>query len=137
MSKFDNLYMGFAISNSLQSHCNRLKVGSVIVKSERVVSNGWNGTAPGEDNRCQDENGKTKDSVIHSEMNAILKAARHGESLENSTIYCTASPCVPCSRALVAVGIRRLVYGTQYRDREGLDYLLKHGVDITQLHKES
>lgn len=131
-NKFDNLWMNIAHEFAMQSHDKRAKVGAVIVKDDRVVSNGWNGTPPGDDNTCQDEDGVTKPDVIHAEMNALLKAARSGVATQGSTMYCTFSPCVPCSRAMRVAGITRLVYTHLYRNGEGADYLEKHGIDVTR-----
>ena len=47
-----------------------------------IISDGYNGTATGQDNSCEMENGETKWDVIHGEANAILKCARHGHSIE-------------------------------------------------------
>ena len=36
------------------STAQRLKVGAIVVKDHRIISIGYNGTAPGDDNRCED-----------------------------------------------------------------------------------
>ena len=50
------------------SYCTRLKVGSIIVKNNRVISYGYNGTVSGDENVCENDEGKTKNNVIHSEI---------------------------------------------------------------------
>ena len=130
--KFDGLYMGIAELNAKQSHCNRTKTGALIVYNDRLVSAGWNGTPPGDDNKCQDENNVTKPEVVHAEMNAILKAARDGVSVNGATMYVTLSPCSRCARAMIVSGIKRVVYRDAYRDSEGVDYLKTRGVDVLQ-----
>jgi len=51
--KFINLYMDIAIRISQMSHAIRLKVGSVIVKGNTILSYGWNGMPAGWDNCCE------------------------------------------------------------------------------------
>jgi dCMP deaminase len=52
--KFVNLYMDFAQRVSQLSYARRLKVGSVIVKDDSVISYGYNGLPSGWDNNCED-----------------------------------------------------------------------------------
>lgn len=128
--KFDGLYMGIAMQHAMQSHDNRAKVGCLIVKDDKPVSSGWNGTPPGADNTCQDENNVTKPNVIHAEMNALIKAARDNGGVKDATVYCTLSPCVSCANALRAAGISRFVYLHQYKGNSpcGIDDLIAGNV---------
>ena len=41
------------------SHCDRKKVGAIIVKNGMIISDGFNGTPTGFDNHCEDEEGYT------------------------------------------------------------------------------
>jgi dCMP deaminase len=52
--KFIDLYMDFALRVAQLSHARRLKVGSVIVKDDTVISYGYNGMPSGWDNNCED-----------------------------------------------------------------------------------
>jgi dCMP deaminase len=52
--KFVNLYMDFAQRVSQLSYARRLKVGSIIVKDDTVISYGYNGSPSGWDNNCED-----------------------------------------------------------------------------------
>jgi dCMP deaminase len=36
------------------SKARRLQVGAIVVKDDRIISIGYNGTAPGDDNNCED-----------------------------------------------------------------------------------
>lgn len=130
MEKHDSLFMKFALDNAEMSHDNRAKVGACFVKDGLILSHGWNGRISGEDNVCQDENNVTLPSVMHAEENAILRAAKHGKSLLDSTLYCTHTPCEPCARRIVSVGIKRLVYYQEYRDTSGVDFLRSRGVEV-------
>ena len=47
--------------------------------------------------------------IEHAERAAIFMALNEGRSLEGATMYCTRYPCSDCARAIVWVGISRLV----------------------------
>ena len=87
-----------------------------------IISFGYNGTPSGMDNHCE-ENGITLNHVIHAEVNAVLKAAKTGNSVDGSTLYLTLSPCLDCSKVILQSGIKRVVYLTKYRNSEGIDFL--------------
>lgn len=130
MNKFDYLYMDIALRVSEMSYSNRSKVGCVIVKDNNIVAFGWNGTPNGFDNRCEDENNNTIDEVIHSEENAICKAARQGISLNDSTIYLTLSPCPNCAKLIIQSGIKRVVYYEEYRINKSIEFLKKCNIEV-------
>ena len=67
-------YMDVAIRFSQLSTAEKLKVGAILVKDDRIISIGYNGTPKGWCNVCEDSNFKTKPEVIHAEMNCISKA---------------------------------------------------------------
>ncbi|MBL7899459.1 MAG: CMP deaminase, partial [Crocinitomicaceae bacterium] len=75
------------------SHCKRKQVGSLIVKDNMIISDGYNGTPSGYTNSCEDENGETHWYVLHAEANAILKVAKSTQSADGATLYITLSPC--------------------------------------------
>lgn len=135
----DLMYMGMAKLSSKLSKARRAKVGAILVTQHGVVLQGYNGTAPGYDNNCEDIVLKTNDvvaelvtkpDVIHAELNAILKAAKEGVSTIGSTMYLTLSPCLQCSAMMKAAGVKRVVYLEPYRDLNGADKLLAHGVQV-------
>ena len=115
------------------SHCERKKVGAIIVKNGMIISDGFNGTPTGFDNHCEDEEGYTKWYVLHAEANAILKVAKSTNSCEGATLYLTLSPCKDCSKLIHQSGIKRLVYIKEYKDSSGLKFLKKAGVELTQI----
>ena len=121
-TKFDRVYLNIASEISNLSHCERAKVGAVIVKDGNIIAFGYNGTPAGMENCCE-RDGATKPEVIHAEMNAILKAARSGYSVDGSTLYLTLSPCTECAKLILQSGIARVVYRDQYRRSDGIDFL--------------
>lgn len=102
---------------SEQATCLRKAVGAVIVRENRVVATGFNGSLPGAahclDVGCQLEAGHCV-RTTHSEANAILQAARFGISVDGSTIYVTVNPCRYCLKLIAGCGIRKVVYGEWY-----------------------
>lgn len=116
------------------SHARRLKVGAIVVKDDRIVSIGYNGTPAGWDNICEDENYRTIPEVIHAEANAIAKLAKSQESGENSTMFITHAPCVECSKLIFTSGIRKVYFREYYRDQSGLEFLKKCNVEVNQIN---
>ena len=118
------------------SHCDRKKVGALIVKDRMIISDGYNGTPSGFENNCEDESGYTKWYVLHAEANAILKVASSTQSCAGATLYITLSPCQQCSKLIHQAGIKRVVYADAYKDPSGLNFLEKAGVKLTHLPYE-
>ena len=131
--RYDKAYMKMAQTWGELSHCERKKVGALIVKDRMIISDGYNGTPSGFENECEDKNHYTKWYVLHAEANAILKVAASAQSCEGATLYITLSPCRECSKLIHQAGIKRVVYSVEYKDRSGLDFLEKAGVILTQL----
>ena len=122
MNKLDKVFINIAKETSTLSHCVRSKVGAVLVKDGNIISFGYNGTPSGMDNSCE-ENDVTFPHVIHAECNAILKAAKTGNSVDSSTLYLTLSPCLDCSKLILQSGIKKVVYLNVYRNTQGIDFL--------------
>ncbi len=131
--KYDKAYLRIAREWGKLSHCERKKVGAVIVKDRMIISDGFNGTPTGFENPCEDEEGYTKWYVLHAEANAISKVASSTQSCRGATLYITLSPCKECSKLIHQAGIKRIVYQTAYKDNSGLAFLAKAGVEIEQI----
>lgn len=126
----DHLYMKMAFTWSENSYCVRRKVGALIVKNQMIISDGYNGTPSGFENICEDENNISKPYVLHAEANALTKVARSNNSSDGATLYVTASPCMECSKLIIQSGIKRVVYGEQYRLMDGVELLKRAGVQV-------
>lgn len=148
-----------------QSTCCRLHVGAVLVKENRVISIGFNGTPSGQVH-CEDyfkdlyeKNYKNEfatltdfmasrtfydlhgkfsiDNELHAEQNAIAFAAKNGISTQAGTIYVTWSPCVHCAKVIVSAGIKKVFFKNLYdRSQEGIYFLQKNGIECRQLTDE-
>ncbi len=129
-SLLDRRYLRMARIWSENSYCNRRQVGALIVKDKSIISDGYNGTPSGFENRCEDEENVTKPYVLHAEANAITKVAKSSNSSEGATLYVTASPCIECAKLIIQAGIRRVVYSEQYRYTDGIELLRKANVEV-------
>ena len=131
--RYDKAYLRMAQTWAELSHCKRKQVGALIVRDGMIISDGYNGTPAGFDNCCEDNEGNTHWYVLHAEANAILKVARSANNCRGATLYLTLSPCKECSKLVLQAGIERLVYIMQYKDHEGVDFLLDAGVEVVQI----
>tara|TARA_B110000879_G_C10823756_1_gene375117 strand:- start:136 stop:606 length:471 start_codon:yes stop_codon:yes gene_type:complete len=111
---------------SLRSNCKKRKVGCIIVKDNRVLSTGMNGTPTGFVNcldggcdRCNDntiQSGEKLDQCIciHAEDNALLEVERY--KIFDSSIYCTSFPCLSCTKKILQCKIKNIYYLQTYND---------------------
>jgi dCMP deaminase len=130
--KWHKIYMETAEIISSASHANRRKVGAIIVKDNRIISFGYNGTPSGFDNDCEINN-ITKPEVLHAESNAIAKCAKSNESTNGSAMYITLAPCFECSKLIIQCGITDLYYRYDYKDQNGIK-LLKQHKKLSKIH---
>lgn len=135
-TKFDFAYLKMAMEWAKLSHCERRKVGALIVKDRMIISDGYNGTPSGFENCCEDSEGKTHWYVLHAEANAILKLAGSTQSAKGATLYLTLSPCRDCSKLALQAGIKKVVYVDDYSDSAGITFLQNHGIEILKISKE-
>ena len=135
MNKWDEAHMQAAKVYSKLSSAQRLQVGCVLVKDNRIISIGYNGMPSGWTNVCEtsDEYGMrpvTKPEVLHAETNAIAKVAQSNESAKGATAYTTCAPCLDCAKLIYQAGISRVVYGHGYRSDQGLTFLEECGIIV-------
>ena len=128
--ELDSRYLRMARIWSENSYCQRRRVGALIVKDKRIISDGYNGTPSGFENVCEDEDHLTKPYVLHAEANAITKSVRSNNNSDGSTLYVTDSPCVECSKLIIQAGIRRVVYAREYRLTDGIELLRRAGIEV-------
>ncbi len=134
--RFDLRYLRMARIWAENSYCVRRQVGALVVKDGMIISDGYNGTPSGFENVCEDENNVTKPYVLHAEANAITKLARSSNNSDGSTIYITASPCIECAKLIIQSGIKRVVYGENYRLTDGIDLLKRAGIETIYLNPD-
>jgi len=145
MKNYSSLFMDIAERTAIESNCVKYKVGAIIVKNNRIILQGYNGTISGFLNCSEkfkdldlssEENRELHHKwsmafEVHAEMNVISYAAKKGISLENTTLFCTHSPCNNCLKHLIQSGVTNIIYKYDYvdnsklRDREELLKLIK------------
>lgn len=116
-------YMNIAMAVRGKANCLGRKVGAVIVKQNRIISTGYNGTPEGVRNcldggcvRCRDK--KTYEAsvgydvciCVHAEQNALIAAARFGNSIEGAVVYSTLRPCFDCTKSMLQAKVRAIYY---------------------------
>lgn len=132
--KMDKYFMKVAQLTAELSYAIRKKVGAVLVKDNRIISIGYNGTPKNFSNECEDvmPDGslKTKPIVVHAEANALFWCSKTEIITEGSTLYLTLSPCSTCALGIIQSGIKRVVYLEEYRNLSGVEVLKKAGVVV-------
>jgi dCMP deaminase len=115
----DEYFMRIAMAVRERADCKGQKVGAVIVKDDRIISTGYNGTPAKLSNcseggcvRCVNRGKKYATGTaydlcicVHAEQNAVLSAARFGISVQGSTLYTTTQPCFGCLKELLQAGV--------------------------------
>lgn len=112
-------------------------MGCILVKDNRIISQGYNGYLPG----CPHEQ-KMRDghemATIHAEMNTVTDCAKRGVSTQGSQAFITHYPCLNCMKALCASGVAHVFYMEDYRNDELVSYFSEiAGVPVEKVRPES
>lgn len=130
---FERIYLSMAFELAKRSTCSRLQVGCVIASEDfrQILSVGYNGNASGLDNHCdREEPGAC--GCLHAESNAAISCTTSRQT--SKVVLCTNLPCPMCAKMLINLGgVKKVVYGLDYRVREGLDMLDRLGIAYEQL----
>lgn len=143
----DEYFMKIATVVAERSTCLRHKNGAVLVRDKHILSTGYNGAPSGlphcEEVGCLREMNKIPSGErhelcrgAHAEANAIIQAALHGISTENSIMYSTHQPCVMCAKLLINAKIREVVYKIPYPDKLSRELLTSAKVNLRQFKKK-
>lgn len=111
----------------------RLKVGAVIVKNNRIVSCGYNALPEHINGSLEDSNGNTRPEVRHAEKNALMGLVKSNESAVGAVLFCTHAMCKFCAVDIVDSGITKVYYRNLYRCSEGIEYLERNGVEVERV----
>jgi dCMP deaminase len=104
-----------------RSPCTRLQVGCILVKDNRIISQGYNGFLPGTPHKSIVIDNHEA-ATVHAEQNAITDCAKRGVSCDNSEAYITHYPCVNCMKLLCAAGINKIYYINDYHNNHLVKY---------------
>ena len=141
---WDEYFMDMAELARKRTTCLRRGVGAVIVKDNRVIATGYNGTPKGI-THCS-ETGCLREKLgvpsgqrhelcrgLHAEQNAIIQAACTGASIDGATLYCTTQPCSICSKMIINAGIKRIVIKESYPDELAESMIKESGIQVDVL----
>ena len=132
---WDQYFMAQSHLLSLRSTCTRLMVGATIVRDNRVIAGGYNGSVAG-GIHCIDEGCYVIDGhcvrTVHAEANALLQCAKFGVPTEGASIYVTHFPCLQCTKQLIQAGIKKVYYANDYRNHPYAVQLLDEADVITK-----
>ena len=119
-----NYFIGIAKKVSERGTCDRLLVGCIIVKDNRILTTGYNGSLPSTPH-CDDIGHLMMNGhcirTNHAERNAVLQAAKNGIALEGATCYCNWKPCLDCMKILVGAGITTIIYDEIYGNKSSYE----------------
>ena len=138
---WDDYFMAIAKLIASRGTCDRLYAGAVLVKNNRIISTGYNGSPPGLPH-CHDVGHLLEEGhcvrTIHGEHNAILQAAVQGStSTVGATMYTKYNPCIHCTKYVIAAGIKRVVVGKIYRNAKAIEMLKAAGVQVDMYQENS
>ena len=128
---WDEYFINVADLASVRSPCERLKVGCVLVKNNRLISMGYNGFLAGTNHKSIVRDGHEQ-ATIHAEINAITDAAKRGASIDDCVAYATHYPCINCFKALASSGIKKVYYKIDYKNDPILEEL-DYGIPLIRL----
>jgi len=149
---WDEYFMLQAELAKLRSNCMTRQVGAVIVRNNRQIATGYNGTPPGVKNcfeggckRCQlrmegkIESGASLDRCLcnHAEANAIMHCAIMGieAGTKDAILYTTFVPCLECSKMAITIGVKKIVCLDTYPETD-YDLMKEAGIEIIKLDKK-
>ncbi len=125
---WDQYFMLQAVLLSLRSTCTRLSVGAILVRDQRMIAGGYNGSVSG-DKHCIDDGCYMVDGhclrTIHAEMNAVLQCAKFGIPTDGAELYVTDFPCLQCTKMLLQAGVKKIHYLRNYNNDSYALELLK------------
>jgi dCMP deaminase len=136
-------YMGIALAVRARANCVGNRVGAILVREDRIISTGYNGTPQHMTNcdeggceRCSNRDkypGATGYDVcicVHAEQNSLLSAARFGIPVEGAVLYTTMRPCFNCAKELVQARVHAVYYLHDWKHPD--DDLLQQYVRLEQ-----
>ena len=116
-----------------RSPCERLQVGCLLVKDNRIISQGYNGFLPNCPHKSVVINNHEQ-ATVHAEQNAITDCAKRGVSCDGSDAYITHYPCINCMKILCASGIKNVFYINDYKNDELVEKFTEHcNVEVVKL----
>lgn len=133
----EKIHMATAFLWSMRALCKQAdrSIGCVITTEDmqQVLAISYNGPVRQLGNEaCKNIQGGC--GCLHAEINAIIKVDGR---LLNKVMFLTMNPCIDCARAIAQANIWKVYYCEQYRNKEGLELLIKCGIQVEKISKRS
>jgi dCMP deaminase len=130
---WDEYFMSTALLISSRSSCDRLHVGCILVKNNRIIASGYNGFLPSAPHESIIVNNHEQ-ATIHAEQNAVTDCSKRGVKTDGAIAYITHYPCINCTKILAASGIKKIFYMNDYKNDENSANILKSvNIEITNI----
>lgn len=122
---WDETFLVEAVVLSARGSCDRLMTACVLVRNNRTVGSGYNGSVSGTAT-CDEAGHHMAENhcirTLHGEENAILNAVGN---LAGATAYVVVTPCTDCVKRLLQAGIKRIVSAGIYQNTKDFDFSRK------------
>jgi dCMP deaminase len=130
---WDEYFKEIVLVTTKRSSCSRLKVGCLLVKDNRIISQGYNGFLPECPHKSILRDGHEQ-ATVHAEQNAICDCAKRGVSCNDCVAYISHYPCIICTRLLIASGIKKIKFIDEYKNDDLVKILAdQSNVEIIQI----
>lgn len=140
--------MGIALISSMRSKDSHNQIGTCIVdvQSKRILSIGYNGqTRQMEDDKFDWKSSGEETNIlkhikdyyfVHAERNAVLNYRGSMKVLEGKALYVTWFPCTECTKEILQVGIKKIMYLRMFSKKEHIEItkimLKAAGVEVVE-----
>lgn len=117
---WDELFMRHVYLIASKSKDTRTKIGAILVRDKRVISEGYNGMPMGVCD-CKPERFERPEKYFwfeHAERNSVYTCARYGIATEKTVMFTQGVPCADCARAVIQGGISEVVVHKQWQHFE-------------------
>jgi len=125
---WNDYFITIATLVSKRSSCDRLHVGCILVKDNRIISTGYNGHLPNASHRSIIRNNHEQ-LTVHAEVNSLLDCAKRNTNTLDACAYITHFPCLNCFKSLITAGIKKIYYLNDYKN-DNIVYNLANELDI-------
>src|SRR5690625_1482639 len=118
---WEQYFMAQAKVVSLRGTCTRLNVGAIIVRENRIIASGYNGSVADSSHCIEDGWSLVYGhcvSTIPAEAIALFQCAKFGFATKDTDLYVTHYPCLQCTKQLIQAGLKRVFYEHDYRNHE-------------------
>ena len=119
---WDDYFKQIVLATKERSSCERLLLGCLLVKDNRIVSQGYIAFLPGCPHKSIVRNNHEQ-ATLHAEQNCLADCAKRGVSCKGATAYITHYPCIICCRLLLAAEVSEIKYIDDYKNDELVNIL--------------